>query len=414
MASPSLTKSRSKVFIGLCALYPCLLLAVNFDQQHGFLAVPRFGEQFHGASLDEVKSLDPPRKNSAGYDGQFYAQMALDPSLRNAQLPAAVDDLGYRGQRIGLSALAHVLGGGHVWLTLQIYSVLNLFFWFAMLVLAVRMFGLEPLQQRVCLIACLWSAGVLISITRALTDLPALTLSLLALWMSVRGGKSFVVFGGIATLFKETSVFSFLAYGTKDWKRNPIGYLAVMGLALVPLVIWQTYVRTQIGGGQSGFSHNFNWPLFGLVDKLTAVWQQCIENPTRPPLLELLGPISIAVQSGYLLSRWRWNDEFWRFGIGFACLTVVIAFAVWESQSAYSRVLLPLCISFNALLLRDSQAMSFRQYLIWFWLGNIGLLDRAIPGLVVWGILEWIWQRYPRPVDVSQSSTAAVQHASET
>src|SRR5476649_2445749 len=73
-----------------------------------------------------------------GYDGQFYAQIALDPTFRRPDLPGALDNPGFRGQRIFLPAIAHVLGLGRPKAVLFIYAALNLAFWYALLAALVR------------------------------------------------------------------------------------------------------------------------------------------------------------------------------------------------------------------------------------------------------------------------------------
>ena len=64
------------------------------------------------AQLATNKSWVPSGNSEAGYDGQFYAQIALDPTLRNPGLKDACDNLAYRAQLIAMPVASYVLGLG--------------------------------------------------------------------------------------------------------------------------------------------------------------------------------------------------------------------------------------------------------------------------------------------------------------
>ena len=56
---------------------------------------------------------DVPRRvyvDSMGYDGQFYAQLAVDPLLQSPGIENALDAPAYRARRILLSWTAYVFG----------------------------------------------------------------------------------------------------------------------------------------------------------------------------------------------------------------------------------------------------------------------------------------------------------------
>ena len=388
---------RRSWFIIVLTLWPAILIAYDFSLNSGLLSLARVGDLFYPNAIDELKAVDPPRRNQAGYDGQFYLQMAVDPSLKNPQLKMAVDDLGYRGQRIGLSALAYVLGAGQPRAIFQIYCGLNIVFWFALLAMMLKLIGTKTMVQQLVVCTVLWSAGTLVSMTRALADLPALTLCVAACLLAERdrgwlGGIAAAAFAGLT---KETSILSLPGFGPtspRRWLRWSLTLLIV----LVPLAAWQYYIKTQIGSGASGLQ-NFTWPVVGWAGKLATQWSELLfEFPHCSPL-EMIAPLSIAVQAATMFAWPAWSNRWWRLGIGFAILSVVIAQPVWASQSAYSRVLLPLTLAFNLVLLQhfEQGRLGGRWYTILFWIGNVGLLDRAIPGLLLWW-LAIAWQQRTR------------------
>jgi hypothetical protein len=81
--------------------------------------------------------------------------------------------------------------------------------------------------------------------------------------------------------------------------------------------------------------------------------------------LWLLALVGVTAQAVFLLLVRRWREPWWRVGIAFVGLMLVMKAETWAE--AYLRVLLPLSFSFNLSLARDR----------WFWpvfvLGNLGL-----------------------------------------
>ena len=315
-----------------------------------------------------------------GYDGQFYAQIALDPTLLDPGLDQALDAPHYRARRIGLPALAALIGLGDPLWTLQIYAVLNLTFWLMLAILLVARYPPDQPRHWLVHIALLWSAGVLHSMDRSLTDLPAATLGLLAVYFGQRGGRWLMA---LSALVKETSLLSFVAVAGWRPVANPRIWwrsLGVLLLMTLPLLIWIGWVYLRFGQISSGQSRMFAWPGIALWNKLsTAANQLSGLTDMGLPLasfrvLDLVAPLSLLVQSLYLMSRPEPRSALWLYGIGFAVLFWLIGPPVWAGQQAYARVLLPLTLSFNLLLLERRSP----DFAYWFVLGNIGLCGMAL------------------------------------
>jgi hypothetical protein len=64
-----------------------------YDTATGFTALISFGERYSASAVPALRDL-PHRvsRRSEGYDGQFYAQMALDPLLRDPATDRAQDN----------------------------------------------------------------------------------------------------------------------------------------------------------------------------------------------------------------------------------------------------------------------------------------------------------------------------------
>jgi hypothetical protein len=364
----------------LAGLMPALLYWSKCTSEYGCLELVHFGQNFAQRALPEVRALNPPTLSPWGYDGQFYAQLALDPTLANSGFERALDNPPYRSRRIGLPTIAAMLGMGNPSWTLQAFSLLNLLFWLMLAVLLITRY--PPVQCRhwlVCL-AMLWGAGTLWSMERALTDLPAATLSLLAVLIGKRSGRWVMA---ASALFKETSLLSFAA--VTDWRPSGppqawVRSLLIMTLMTLPLLLWMGWVYWRFGGIATGQAANFSLPGAGIWSKVADASVQLVGLTQRDLLqagfrvLELLAPLSLVVQSAYLILRPKPSSPIWLYGIGFAVLLWVISPPVWLGQLAYTRVLLPLTFSFNLLLLERKQA----GFAWWFALGNIGLCGMVL------------------------------------
>ena len=400
------SRMPSWLFCLILSIVPVSVALLGFSAKHGFLGLPRFGEVFREQAMEPVKEFAPPvKRNDVGYDGQFYAQIALDPTLSDPALRKACDNIGYRAKRIALPSLAYVLGAGRPWLVLQIYSLLNVAFWFLLLIVLLGQFGVDTWNSRLLIIGILWNAGSLISIGRALTDLPALCLGVTAVCLqtnrtikfstSTRSSIGVWLLGSVAAslsvLTKETAILSLISFSNGPFRRRWWQILASAGIILVPIGLWAIYVRNQVGNDVTAFG-NFSFPSYGFVNKLSVEWRKAILEFPRLPLLEMIAPWTIAVQIVFMLRETSWRSKWWQFGIGFVVLAIVISPWVWATQSAYSRCLLPLTVSFNVLL--SQSTLSRPTHWKWWVWGNLGFLDRAAFGILLLVISEVVWRRY--------------------
>ncbi len=369
----------------LCVLSVCLLLVVPFQIlkthysfENGFLGLIYFGQRFADRQLPEVSAISPPALSPLGYDGQFYAQLALRPTLAGEEIIDALDNPSYRARRIGLPLVASVLGLGEPGRVLHVYSLLNIAFWGLLLFVTIRCVGLARPRDYLLLMALLWSTGTLASLTRALTDLPAAALGFTALLVYARGHVPAILLG-MSALIKDSSVLSFAAL---PWAgnsgRKPISRLLLSVLIMVmPIALWLLYVHLRVSAGSAAGSQNFSYPLAAFVQKMSHALFNLKANFSRNSfahqvhyLFEFLCPFSLFIQSAYFCVKIRLSSEAWRFGIGFALLFAILGPSVWQEQFAYSRVLLPVSYGFNLLIHRYEKGKAFA---IWYILGNMGM-----------------------------------------
>lgn len=365
--------------------FACILFAIpirivyqSYAPEEQFLGLIKFGQVYEDGALPEIKILKKLPSNGSGYDGQFYAQLALRPTLDDPALEGAIGRVSYRGRRMGLPWLAFLLGGGQPFWVLQIYALLNLVFFALLLGLLWKAIGFNSVKNCLLAISMLWTSGTLVSVARALTDLPATAVGVIAIMATRRWWCSAALLSASA-IIKDTSALSFAAIPLlQKSKLTDFRRIVAAGfIVCIPLALWILVLISKFPIKGSTGSGNFDLPLAGLTTKVTEELQEIsaiqfnVSNMTiSSHWFELLCPLTLAIQAIYLFSKPRISSQYWRFGIGFGVLVFFLGSAVWAEQNAYTRVCLPLTFSFNLLI---HQFESGKAFYIWFLIGNLGM-----------------------------------------
>ena len=375
MDAPRRTSAIGK---GLCAIAVAGFLAgilQFYDATTGFTSLIGFGEQFEEGALDIV--WDTPHyvyPRSSGYDGQFYAQLALDPLLRNPDLRDAMDSASYRSRRILFSWTAFVLGMGRpVWI-LQVFAVQNIISWLLLGWLLRRWLPPVNVRNWLAWCGCMFGYGSIISVRYALTEGPSMVLIALGI-VAVERRRSGIAAGivGLSGLGRETNLLAAVAVGRRMMPAmGTIGvWVKIILLAAGPLTLWLAYTSLVYGPGVWSGEDNVTPPLSGLVQNWTITVRQIrMEGLGSAGYRSLMAMLAVIVQVVYLGWRGDWHLPWWRLGIVYAGLMTVIGFSVWEgSPGAFVRLLLPMTVAFNVLLPQSR----------WFWplfaLGNLTLVQ---------------------------------------
>jgi hypothetical protein len=349
---------------GICALLIALFLRLIGDfyiPGQGFSYLVAFGSLNSGDFLPELRRLNHYEfEGTRGYDGQYYAQIAMHPHLRDPVLANAVDGLAYRARRILFCILPYLLGGGDPARVLQLFAVQNFVAWLAIALLLFRWLPPDCWGNVARWAAVVFSLGLCSSVGRALLDGPSLLLILIGIAAAetARPWWAAAIFGA-AGLGKETNVLAAVSLplpSCPDRAGQPAALLpaaARVGLVCAPIILWTLALHRWTAGGAIGV-RNFGWPLAGYVGKWREI-AQGFRQPGQDPdyLSSFLIQLALTAQMGFFLLRPRGRDPWWRVGAAYSLLAVLLGEAVWESYpGAASRVLLPMTVAFNLLVPR--------------------------------------------------------------
>ena len=352
----------------------------------GFTDLIFFPENSHSWELPTVRGT--PHYHHPGdhaYDGQFYAQLAVDPFLRTPAIDTALDLPPYRARRILFSWTASILGLGRPYWVLQAYALQNVICWLILAWWLSRRLPGDDVKALLVWAGCLFTHGLLASVRMALIDGPSLLLIAAAVSAAERGRTwGSAVLLGLGGLGRETNLLAAVALPWRwQWTRSQVlrrlGWVVIIAL---PTLLWLDYLRSIYRSLLLYRVDRMAAPLVAYLHRWPVVIGQLGEggwaSPARFSLLVLVG---LTVQAIYLVWRQDWRSPWWRVGFAYVFLMLVIDRAVWEGYpGAATRVLLPMTFAFN-LLLPSGKAF----WPLWI-AGNLA---------VVAGIAEfhvpWIW-----------------------
>lgn len=340
----------------------------------GFTSLLSIGSRLDERAVEKLRAVPHYAiENSWGYDGTYYVQLALHPTLdQPAELGAAIDNLSYRARRILPSWVAWGVGLGRDAWIVQIFAVLNIGVWLLLAWVLLRWLPPDSWSNLLRWAGVLLSHGMCMSVRNSLADAPGLLLVALTMLALERGRKpGAVVALGAAMLTKETSLLAGSALipargsGAGAWARA----VGLGALALVPFAAWLGYVRWKAGPSNDAGLGNFAAPLAGLAEKCGVVLAELTVRGAQPQIVGSgLVLIALMTQAAFFFLRREPGKAWWRVGVGFAGLMVFVAQPVWEGYpGAATRVLLPMTLAFNLLVPRG------RRWLAVLVLGNLSV-----------------------------------------
>ena len=322
----------------------------RWDSQTGFTAMPRFGERFAERRLPALAGYPIAPSAGDGYDGQWYAQLAVNPRVTDTTVLRALDKPAYRARRIAVPLLAHLLGAGAPWRTLQLFLLLHVAAWCALAVLLWR--RLPPGDWRATAAWCgaVLGTGALDSLRMTLTDLPAV----LGLVLAIRAVEAHRMTLATAAMLlagftRELSLGGLLALqrvGDRPWGGWGIWWRRAA--IAVPVVAWCGWLLLRTPGAV-GHEGNITWPGLAMAQHLAfCVRRVAAGDHDGQWWFGLIGGLALAAQSGYVLRRWReaGTDPWLALALPFAALFWLLGPDPWVDYRAVARDCLPMTVGF--------------------------------------------------------------------
>jgi hypothetical protein len=374
---------RPRAVLHVTALMPHLTVTVlflvsvsnSYDPRNGFTPLIQFAEAFGDRAVPALQQTPHTVFPGTGHDGQFYAQLALDPLLRDEATLRALDNPSYRSRRILLSWMAWAIGFGDPSRILQAYALMNVASWLLLAWLLLRWLPPGSRHTTIAWVACMLNPGLRESVGAALLDGPSLALLAVAIVIVERNRRWLAAAVlALAGLARETNLLGGLGVCAPDRPtRRDVGRCVVQALLLAtPLLLWLTYLSTRGLAFADAGSGAFAPPLFGYVDRGIATIREFSLGvyASRHALLTL---VALSTQAALLLRDRHWQHPWWRVGIAYVALMAILGDNVWNSGDAAPRALLPMTVAFNLLAAQRFGRMS-ATFWPWIVFGNANLL----------------------------------------
>ena len=314
----------------------------------------------------------PHAETALPYDGQFYAQLALEPLLRDAAIDRALDQPPYRARRILFSWTAWLAGLGRPEWIVQAYALQNVAAWLLLAWVLTRWIPPRSARHVALWLGCMFSPGLLWSVRFSLLDGPSMLLLACAVIAAERQRTWFLgTILGIATLGRETNLLGAALFRVPSSRGDWLRLASALSLAIVPLLIWQDYLWSIYRTTSLAGSQQLTLPIVAYV----GAWKDVFALVSDPRLrwlgvLTLMVLGAVTAQLVFVAIRREYANPWWRLAAVFALLTLIVASEVWRGfPAAITRVALPLTFGFNVLL-----ASRERRFWQWYLLGNVQLV----------------------------------------
>lgn len=310
----------------------------------------------------------------ASYDGQFYAQRAFDPLVRDPAIDRAMDSAPFRARRILFSWTAWAFGFGRPEWILDAFALQNVAAWLLLALLLTRWIAPVSARGLALWAACLFSHGMLWSVRFSLLDGPSLLLVACAVAAAERGRTlGSAAIAGAAGLARETNLLALAAQPRPGDRPSAIRLAAALVLAALPVLIWYDYLWSIYRSTLLTGAGSFVPPGVGLATAWGEVLAGVARNgPLSTDALWCCLLFALLAQAVYLLLHRDYASPWWRVAIGYAGLMTILNPELLDPDTgAVTRVLLAMTTGFNIQLTFQPRALRFWP---WFVAGNLHLL----------------------------------------
>lgn len=334
-------------------------VASYYRAPYGFTEFIRFPVDHHDIyELAAVRAVPHVENTDGGYDGQFYARLALDPLLRDPAIDSTFDLPGYRARRILFSWTAYAAGLGRPAWVLEAFALQNVVVWLVFAWVLLRWFSVGSARSFALWSGCLLGHGMLSSVSNALLDAPSALLLTCAV-IAAEAGRPWLtaVVIGVSGLARETNLLgsTVLARFVAPAPRSIVRLLAWVVIAALPVLVWTDYLRSIYRAGAFASAGVITTPLYGLAWKVLAIAKDIkARGLTTDGVFNICAVAAfvaqVAVVAWLARTTWRERSPWLMLSISFGVLAVVSHPVVWAgTPGAVTRVALPMALGFNVL-----------------------------------------------------------------
>lgn len=339
-----------------------IALASYYRPGYGFTELIRLPVDHHDQyELASISAVPHVEDINGGYDGQYYARLALDPLLRDQSIDPTLDFPAYRARRILFSWTAYVLGLGRPAWVLEAFALQNAIAWLVLAWLLLRWFPIGSARSFFLWSSCLLTHGMLSSVGNALIDAPSTLLIAWAVTATERDrlGLTSVVLGA-AGLGRETSLIAltlFARFLQPSW-RSVVRLVGWIILAIAPMALWTDYLRSIYRDHAFATVGAIAAPLAGLAWKASTIVRDLKSGGlAMGPIFDACALAAFVTQvltiTWIARSTWRDRAPWLLVAAPFAVLGLCAHQVVWAgTPGAITRVTLPLALAFNVLARR--------------------------------------------------------------
>lgn len=369
-AEPPSTRRLGQALVLLaCALF-LAWVARFYHPHHGFTALIGIAAGYN--KLPVLTEL-PHAETQFPYDGQFYAQLALEPFLRDPAIDRALDQPPYRARRILFSWTAWLAGLGRPAWIIQAYALQNVATWLLLAWILTRWIPPRSPRSVAVWIACMFSPGILWSVRFSLLDGPSMLLLACAVIAAERQRPLLLgTMLGVSGLGRETNLLGSSMFRMPRSRGDALRLGGAIALACLPLIIWQDYLWSIYRTTTLSGSNQLGVPIVAYLGS----WKESAVLATDATLRwlgvrMLMVVVALTAQLIFVVVHREHANPWWRLAASFAALMLVVDSEVWRGfPAAITRVALPLTFGFNILL-----SSRERGFWPWYLLGNAHLVS---------------------------------------
>ncbi len=284
---------------------------------------------------------------SAGYDGQMFLTLALDPTLRHADTYAALDNPQYRYRRIGYPLLGYIIGLGRPAAIPYALVLVNVLACAAIVLLGTRISRFSPARVELpsySSLILLTAPGLWVSLCLSTADLLAAVLLVAGLLaMRMQRDSLAAISLCCACFVREIYLASLLVLGLFEYAKGKRCAALWFMLAAIPPILWILFIRFSVSAGTSGTHENLGIPVIGIIEVIRSVIGRELSaaNMFEIFCLFLLLSTAVVVSVGTLMTRHNPPPEYIAV-LPFVLLLVLSRPQILDYHGGYLRVFLPL------------------------------------------------------------------------